>query len=210
MLSSFLYSLCRCYLCLIRKLRRRFWQWYQVQFLRHTSGVKLSDHRKLFFKDKCVFKIENGAYVCLGQNVYINSGGETSFPTPSKIAVAPGASLTIGDNSGISTTSIICKSSVSIGDNVNVGAGTLILDSNMHSLDWRVRMHREKDCSIDSKKAPVVIEDNAFIGARCIITKGVTIGRNAIVAAGSVVVKSIPANAIAGGNPCKIIKVIES
>lgn len=56
--------------------------------------------------------------------------------------------------------------------------------------------------------APVIIEDNAFIGARSIILKGVTIGANSIIGAGSVVTKSIPANEIWAGNPAKFIRKI--
>ena len=54
--------------------------------------------------------------------------------------------------------------------------------------------------------APVIIEDTVFIGAKCIILKGVTIGQNSIVGAGSVVTKSIPADEIWGGNPAKFIR----
>lgn len=81
------------------------------------------------------------------------------------------------------------------------------MDSNFHSLDWRKRENRDIDVS-DAKTAPVVIEDYVFIGARSIICKGVTIGEKSIIAAGTVVVKDIPANCIAGGNPCKVIKYL--
>jgi maltose O-acetyltransferase len=53
---------------------------------------------------------------------------------------------------------------------------------------------------------PVIIGDNVWIGERAIILKGVNIGDNAIVAAGSVVTKSIPNNSLVAGNPAKIIK----
>jgi acetyltransferase-like isoleucine patch superfamily enzyme len=56
----------------------------------------------------------------------------------------------------------------------------------------------------------VIIEDDVFIGARSVICKGVTIGARSIIAAGSVVVKDIPADCIAGGNPCKVIKYLNS
>ena len=79
----------------------------------------------------------------------------------------------------------------------------------MHSTDWRVRADRYLDIPNKAAKAPVVIEDNVFIGARCIINKGVRIGEKTMIAAGSVVVKDIPANCIAGGNPCKVIKYID-
>lgn len=48
-----------------------------------------------------------------------------------------------------------------------------------------------------------------LIGARSIILKGVTIGHGAVIGAGSVVAKDIPANCIAAGNPCKVIKRME-
>ena len=60
------------------------------------------------------------------------------------------------------------------------------------------------------KTAPIEIGDDVFIGARCIICKGVTIGDRTIIAAGSIVVNNIPADCIAGGNPCKIIRHIRN
>lgn len=53
---------------------------------------------------------------------------------------------------------------------------------------------------------PVNIEDNVWIGGGAVILPGVTIGKNAVIGAGSVVTKSIPENCIAVGNPCKVIK----
>ncbi|KAB6168334.1 acyltransferase, partial [Bacteroides xylanisolvens] len=58
--------------------------------------------------------------------------------------------------------------------------------------------------------APIVIEDDVFIGAHCIISKGVTIGARSIVAAGSVVVKSIPPDEVWGGNPARFIKKLSN
>jgi len=54
--------------------------------------------------------------------------------------------------------------------------------------------------------APIIIRDYVFIGGSSIILKGVTIGKNSIVAAGSMVTKSIPDNEIWGGNPAKYLK----
>ena len=55
---------------------------------------------------------------------------------------------------------------------------------------------------------PVTIEDNVWIGAGSIICPGVTIGTNSVIGAGSVVVKDIPANSVAVGNPCKVLRTI--
>ena len=57
-----------------------------------------------------------------------------------------------------------------------------------------------------TKSAPVVIEDDVWIGAHSIILKGVTIGARSVIGAVSVVTKSIPADCGAAGNPCKVIK----
>jgi len=56
--------------------------------------------------------------------------------------------------------------------------------------------------------APVEIEDNAWICANVVICPGVKIGKNAVIGAGSVVTRDIPANCVAAGNPCKVIREI--
>ena len=86
-----------------------------------------------------------------------------------------------------------------------IGADTIIMDSDMHSLDYLSR----RDFVEDKKKTiskEVQINDDAFIGTRCIINKGVIIGERSIVASGSVVIKSIPSDQIWGGNPAKYLR----
>ena len=126
----------------------------------------------------------------------------------SRIYVSEGAKLKIGNNSGMTNTTIQCLQEIVIGDNVNIGARCLIMDSNFHSTDWRDRMDRRKD-TLMKHNAPVHIGDVVFIGARSIICKGVTIGDHAMIAAGSVVVTNVPANEVWGGNPAKFIKKID-
>lgn len=81
-----------------------------------------------------------------------------------------------------------------------IAADVIISDSDWHGVYNRTRPFR---CS-----APVHLKANAWIGLRAIIGKGVTIGENSIVAAGSVVVDDVPDNTIVGGNPAKPIKKI--
>lgn len=142
---------------------------------------------------RCKLSI-SGTFSC-GRNVVLNSIG-IDLPKRSHITIADGAKLEIGDNSGLSQFSIYCKELISIGQHVNIAAGTLIFDSNFHSTDYCVRRSRPLDKS--AVTAPVIIEDDVFIGARSII------------AAGSVVVKDIPPDCIAGGNPYKVIKYLSN
>jgi acetyltransferase-like isoleucine patch superfamily enzyme len=119
------------------------------------------------------------------------------------LVVGDGAVLTIGNNVGISSSAIICYSSITIGNNVKIGGNTVVYDSDFHTLDF---LERRSSGSDKPNMKPVVIEDDVFIGSHVTILKGVTIGSAAIVAAGSVVSKNIPQGEIWGGNPAQKIK----
>lgn len=108
------------------------------------------------------------------------------------------AKLKIGSNCSFSGASIWCFDSITLKDNVRVGANVTIMDGDGHQDDPRA-----------GENAPIVIEDNVWVGANTTILKGVTIGRNSLIGAGSVVVKSIPKNVIAAGNPCRVIRPLD-
>ncbi len=113
----------------------------------------------------------------------------------------PAASIVIGDNVGMSSATITAHQSITIGSDTMIGAGCVIVDSDWHSLSFNpIERHTQ-----EGKTKPVVIGRNVFISTRCIILKGVHIGDNAIIGAGSVVTHDIPANAKAAGNPCRIL-----
>ncbi|CAM4099695.1 Transferase [Zobellia roscoffensis] len=117
-----------------------------------------------------------------------------------------GAELRIGKNVGMSQGAIICHHKITIGDNVKIGGGAKIYDTDFHALDPIIRASKED--ILHKAKAEVQIKNNAFIGAFSIILKGVIIGENSIVGAGSVVAKSIPDNQIWAGNPAKFIREV--
>ena len=128
---------------------------------------------------------------------------------PCYFVVSHHACLTIGNHVGISCTAIVCLKQITIGDNVKIGGNVVIYDTDFHSL---YKFHRRKDIEDVQyiNTSAVVIENDVFIGAHSIILKGVTIGEGAVIGAGSVVTKSIPANEIWGGNPAKFIRSNES
>lgn len=154
--------------------------------------------------------VARGGQMSMGQNFAMNNGinhNPIGMPQPCTFFVDKGCILKIGNNVGISQSALIAHANLTIGDNVKIGGGTCVYTSDFHSLDSQIRASKE---DIKYRKcAAVVIKNNVFIGARCIILKGVTIGENSIIGAGSVVTKSIPANQIWAGNPARLIKPIE-
>jgi acetyltransferase-like isoleucine patch superfamily enzyme len=94
---------------------------------------------------------------------------------------------------------LISRISIHIGAKTLIGPSTWITDADFHGLAPDLRRNTP------GKAAPVVIEDNVWIGAKVIILKGVRIGKDAVVAAGCVVSKDVPAGAIVAGNPMKVI-----
>jgi len=107
------------------------------------------------------------------------------------------AIIKIGDKCGFSGVSIGAAKEIIIGNNVLCGANVVITD-----FDWHL------DISNTQPKT-VIIHNNVWIGLNTVILKGVEIGENTIIGASSLVVNNIPANVIAGGNPCKVLKVKE-
>jgi len=147
----------------------------------------------------------------IGKGFSMNNGlrfNPIGFPQPCTLYVGENATMTIGDGCGISQCSLICHYSIELQNNVKIGGGTKVYDTDFHSLNASDRLDHKKDMA-NKKKAKVTLCDNCFIGAGCIILKGVTIGEGAMVAAGSVVTKSIPAWELWGGAPAKFIRKIE-
>lgn len=146
----------------------------------------------------------------IGKGFIINSGKHYNVigrQQPCYFIVGPGATLTIGDNVGMSSAAIICSNSVTIGNNIKMGGNTVIYDTDFHSLDTKLRTSIPEDKS-NVKTQPVIIHDNVFLGAHSTILKGVTIGKNSIIGAGSVIAKDVPENQIWAGNPARFIRNI--
>ena len=91
---------------------------------------------------------------------------------------------------------IQANNGIVFGANVELGPGVCIISSN----------HQSDDYSVHEKTGPIKIGSNVWIGANAVILPNVQIGDNVIIGANSVVSKNIPANSVAAGTPCKVIK----
>ena len=119
----------------------------------------------------------------------------------------PKSTITIGHNVGISGSTILSRVSIQVGDHTLIGANCTISDSDHHPIGAAERIVLS---SKNIMSRPIIIERNVWLGMNVLVLKGVRIGENSIIAAGSVVSKSIPANVIAAGNPARVIRRLDS
>ena len=112
------------------------------------------------------------------------------------------AIIRVGNNCGFTGVSLVAMSQIEIGNNVVVGANAVIIDTDFHPLDPTERL---RDFNAGAH-APVIIEDDVFIGMHSLILKGVRLGKGCTIGAGSVVSRNVPAGAVAAGNPAQVLR----
>lgn len=118
------------------------------------------------------------------------------------LAAAPEVSIRIGANCSFNNDiTLIAEKSITIGDDCLIGDGVRIVDSDFHGLAPDKRRG-------PGESSPVTLGKNVWLGSRAMVLKGVTIGDNAVVAAGSIVTKDVPADTLVAGVPAKPIKRI--
>lgn len=161
-------------------------------------GVKIGKNST--FRGHCYFKKAVDSSIIIGNNFHavsvVNESNIIKRPCTIQTNL-PGAVINIGNNVGVSGCVIACFKKIQIGNDVRIGGNCTIFDADFHLDDPRVGNPKE-----------VIIEDNVWLGYNVIVMKGVRIGANTIIGAGSVVTRDVPPNCIAAGCPCKVIKKI--
>lgn len=180
-------------------------------FLLYISGVNVGKnvliYNKIYITHNCNFK-----KFVIGNDFVLTSGSGFNplcRGIKAHINIESGATLVIGHNVGMSSPSIWCSNKIIIGNNVKLGANCTLLDTDCHSLNYQERRFESnisKSVINGIKSSPIIIGNDVMVGVNVIILKGVSIGDRTIVAAGSIVNKSLPSDCLAGGNPAKIIR----
>ena len=112
------------------------------------------------------------------------------------------ALIKIGNGCGLTGTTVVAAERIEMGDRVLFGANTVVTDTDFHPLDPQERLRD----MLNGQHAPVMIEDDVFVGMNTIILKGVRIGLGSVIGAGSVVTTDIPPNVVAAGNPARVLR----
>lgn len=180
--------------------------------------IQLRNIRKSFEQNA---KIEQTTNFMLGASCRNNSAkenitlGKHTLVGGTLIALF-GGEITIGDNVYIGQgTSIQAKEKIVVSSNVIIANDVILLDNNNHpvSPEMRLKMSACEDFINDelwswkyAESAPVVIEENVWIGRDARIMKGVTVGKGSVVALGAVVTHNVPAYCVVAGNPARVVK----
>jgi maltose O-acetyltransferase len=142
-------------------------------------------------------KIVNNGRIELGNHVFLNYKSKLFSELPTSV-------IKIGNNVILNGCEIYAKNSVVIGDNCML-AGCSLVDNNSHNTSIDPETRRNGPI----KSSPITLGNNVWVGGHVIVMKGVTIGDNSIIAAGSVLTKNVPPNSLFGGNPARFIKKLE-
>lgn len=168
----------------------------------YLKAIGVEFHGKIKFRGWCSVYKRPRSHISLGCGCSFNSSHYSNHIGLNHRCIITtmreGASIQIGDNVGVSSSSITSFDSILIGNNVRIGANCVIMDGDFHLDDPRV-----------AGPKPVKICDNVWLGYGVVVMKGVTIGENSVIGVNSIVTKDIPANVIAAGNPCKVIRSVE-
>lgn len=197
-------------------LSRKFFDLIRGTFLKFFLGssdgiIFLGRRCKIMYKSRIHF----GKTITIGDNVEINALSKSGVRFGNNVSILRntiiecsgvirnlGEGLEIGNNVGIAQNCFIqVRGKVTIGDHVIFGPSVSLFSENHISSDPDIPI-----VSQGEKRIGINIEENVWVGSRAIILDGVKIGKNSIIAAGSVVNKDVPEFAIVGGVPAKVIK----
>ena len=180
--------------------RRYGWLWRSVRAvgllgpalnarwqLRHADRIG----RRVTLRGRA--KVVNEGTLMLGDRVRLDS-----TIAMLELGVMPGGRIEIGDNVFINYgTSIVSSARIQIGNDCLIGTHVMVMDCDFH---------RVEDKAWDTSGDPVVIEDRVWLANRCIVLKGVRVGHDAVVAAGSVVTQDVPPRTVVAGVPAKVVR----
>jgi acetyltransferase-like isoleucine patch superfamily enzyme len=186
-------------------VRLAWWRWV-VPMRARQLGVTVSPTAR--FAGAPIISLTPESQIHIGERVSLCSSSlYTALGVNHAIVLRtlrPGATIEIGDDTGLSGTSICAASHISIGKGCLIGANVTITDTDFHAIKPESRRYNNRPEDIAA--IPVHIGNNVFLGAGVIVLKGVTIGDNSVIGAGSVVTSNIPDNYIAAGNPARSLK----
>lgn len=174
-----------------------------IAFVRRVSnavrffGRSVDAHPSAWISLRSVIRVNCGGAITIGKNCEIH---------PFSMLLTHGGDIHLGDNCSVNPFTIIYGcGGAHIGNNVRIAAHVMVVPENHNPGTDAVPVR----LSGNTRKG-IRIDDNVWIGAGACILDGVSIGRNAVIGAGSVVTRSVPANTTVVGVPARVVKMRSS
>lgn len=190
------------------KFRCRIFSTFWFRVYCRAAGIRLGQGIQVF--GRAIVVRYPGTTISIGDNSIFNAcfkhlSAGLGFGLKIR-TLCRNARIQIGASCELNACALICRTTeIILEDNVLIGAGTIIMDSDFHSLEPRKRIPGQKTAAFEND-SPVHIGENVWIGLNVTLLKGVCIGKNSVIAAGSVVTHKIPPNVVAAGIPAKVVK----
>jgi len=177
------------------------WPWIRVGFA--LAGIRWGRRWRIFGMP--ILQRHRGSRITLGDGLELRSTPRSNPLRPFQPVVLsirrPGAVIVVGDDCGATGAVLVADERIEVGNRVLFGANVVVTDTDFHPLDAEARRRAPQD----GAHAPVIIEDDVFVGTQALILKGVRIGRGAVIGAGAVVTRAVPAGAVVAGNPARVV-----
>lgn len=181
---------------------KRFYLWLERAFAKHFVEPHLASLGDGYNMMKPWYIRIHGSHIGIGDNVHMVTAADRHISLSTWAFQAHQGHIDIGDNCLLCPgVRIDSASRVSIADNCMLAAGTYITDADWHDI-------YDRTLTIGAT-SPVRLAENVWIGDGATVCKGVSIGRNSVIGAGSVVASDIPDNVIAAGNPARVVKPLD-
>lgn len=180
----------------LRRMPAFLWRW-EARF----KGVELEG--KVDLVGRPIISLWKDSRIVLGDGVRINSSTRANLVGCFQPAVirtmTPGAQILLARRVGLSGAVLCAGKSIEIGESTILGSGVMLIDNDFHAPEgaW------EWADDFQTGARPIKVGRGVFIGARALVLKGVTIGDRAVIGAGAVVTRDVPAGQVAAGNPAR-------
>jgi acetyltransferase-like isoleucine patch superfamily enzyme len=172
----------------VLELLEKFWPAFNARWrLRHATALD----GRITLRGRP--RVVNQGRMTFGDRVRLDSTVATL-----ELVTLPGGYLEIGNNVFINYgTSLVSSARVKVGDDCLIGTHVMLMDCDFH---------RVEDKAWDTSGKPIMIEERVWLGNRSIVLKGVTIGHDAVVAAGAVVTRDVPPRTVVAGVPAHVVR----
>jgi acetyltransferase-like isoleucine patch superfamily enzyme len=175
---------------LLLRLLKLLWAWFRARW-----ALRAVDHIGRLVVAKGKLKIRQEGYATIGSKVRI-----WSTIAPTQFYVAPQGRLQVGDDCFLNGCLIAAHEEVNIGRSAYIAPKVQIADSYAFGM---------QDAATKKNTAPILIGNDVWIATKAIILPGVKIGDGAVIGVGAVVDADVPAYAIVGGIPAKVIRYLK-